>query len=107
MDLRCKADFSDVDTFFSQGFSEVDKIVDEVGQHAVEYAKEHGDYQDRTGLLRKSNKHEVDNGTLILSNDATAENGYQYAAIVESKGYEVLSGAALEAERGLKQKFEQ
>ena len=106
MDLKCKADFSDVDAYFSDGEWEVEKAMIDVGDNAVKYAEEHGDYQDHTLTLRTSNKFDVEKDRLILYNDATAPNGYPYAAKVESKGYDVLSGAALEAEKELKEKFE-
>lgn len=106
MDLKCKADFSDVDEFFSDGEWEVEKAMIDAGDNAVKHAEEHGDYQDHTLTLRTSNKFNVEKDRLILYNDATAPNGYPYAAKVESKGFDVLSGAALEAEKKLKEKFE-
>lgn len=93
-------DFSDVDTFFDEGMNEVKAGMVEAGEMAVEYAKEHGDYQDQTGTLRKSNEYEVDESGLTLKNET------EYASFVEAKGFEVLSGAALEAERFLKERFE-
>ena len=105
MDLKCETDFSDVDSFFSDGEWEVEKAMIDVGDNAVKYAEEHGDYQDHPLTLRTSNKFDVEKDRLILYNDATAPNGYQYAAKVESK-HDVLSGAALNAERELKEKFE-
>ena len=106
MDLKTNVDFSDVEAYFSDGKVEVDMSMADSGEKAGAYAAEHGNYQDHTGTLRKSNKFEVEEDRLKLFNDATSPNGYQYAAKVESKGYDVLSGAALEAERDLKQKFE-
>ncbi len=106
MDLKCRGDFSDVDEYFSKGEWEVQKAMIDAGDNAVKYAEEHGDYQDHTLTLRTSNKFDVEKDRLILYNDATAPNGYPYAAKVESKGYDVLSGAALEAEKELKEKFE-
>lgn len=106
MDLKCKADFSDVEAYFSDGEWEVEKAMIDAGDNAVKYAEEHGDYQDHTLTLRTSNKFDVEKDRLILYNDATAPNGYPYAAKVESKGYDVLSGAAIEAEKELKEKFE-
>lgn len=106
MDLKCKVDFSDVDAFFNKGKQEVDKAMAEVGENAVEYARQNGDYPNRTGKLRSSNHYQVDEDGLLLYNDATSPNGEPYAATVESKGYDVLSGAALEAERELKEIFE-
>lgn len=100
-------DFSNVDSFFEEGEWEVEKNMIDVGDEAVKYAEEHGDYQDHTLTLRTSNKYDVDKDGLTLYNDATAPNGYQYASSVEAKGYEVLSGAALYAEKRLKEEFEQ
>lgn len=99
-------DFSDVDSFFDEGEWEVEKKMIDVGDEAVKYAEEHGDYQDHTLTLRTSNKYDVDEDGLTLYNDATAPNGYQYASKVESLGFEVLSGAALHAEKRLKEEFE-
>lgn len=99
-------DFSDVDDFFNRGEWEVEKKMIDVGDEAVKYAEEHGDYQDHTLTLRTSNKYDVDKDSLMLYNDATAPNGYQYASKVESKGYDVLSSAAIHAEKQLKEEFE-
>lgn len=93
-------DFSDVDAFFDEGMSEVKSGMVEAGEMAVEYAKEHGDYQDQTGTLRRSNEYEVDETGLTLKNEA------EYASFVEAKEFDVLSGAALEAEKFLKERFE-
>lgn len=98
-------DFSDVEDFFNEGEWEVEKRMIDVGDEAVRYAEERGDYQDHTLTLRTSNKYDVDKDGLTLYNDATASNGYQYASKVESKGYDVLSGAALYAERRLKEEI--
>ena len=106
MDLKCKADFSFFFSYFSDGEWEVQKAMIDAGDNAVKYAEEHGDYQDHTLTLRTSNKFDVEEDRLILLNDATSPLGYQYASSVESKGYDVLSGAALSAERELKEKFE-
>ena len=67
-------DFSDVDSFFDEGEWEVEKKMIDVGDEAVKYAEEHGDYQDHTLTLRTSN--------------------------------DVLSSAALYAEKRLKEEFE-
>lgn len=99
-------DFSDVDSFFDKGESEVKEVEGKVGKEAVEYAVQHGSYQNRTGTLRKSNKYSVSDEGLELKNDAKSPEGYNYASNVESKGYEVLSGAALFAERRLKEEIE-
>ncbi len=95
-------DFSDVDDFFRDGKQEVHRKVEEIGQESEQYAKDHGNYQDRTGNLRSRNGHNVDeNENLELTNSA------EYASYVENKGYDVLSGAALYAQKRLKETFEQ
>ena len=53
-------DFSDVDSFFDEGEWEVEKKMIDVGDEAVKYAEEHGDYQDHTLTLRTSNDYDVD-----------------------------------------------
>ena len=98
MDVR--GDFSDVDKFLKDGEWEVQKKMIDVGKEAVDYAEEHGNYQDHTLTLRTSNKYDVDETGLTLTNEA------EYASYVESKGYDVLSGAALYAEKKLKEEFE-
>ena len=103
---RVDFDFSDVDSFFDKGESEVKEVEEKVGKEAVEHAVQHGSYQDRTGTLRKSNKYLVSDEGLELKNDAASPKGYNYASNVESKGYEVLSGAALFAEKRLKEEIE-
>ena len=102
---RVDFDFSDVDSFFKQGENEVKEVEEKVGKEAVEYAVQHGSYQNRTGTLRKSNKFSVSDEGLELKNDAKSPEGYNYASNVESKGYEVLSGAALFAEKRLKEEI--
>ena len=103
---RVDFDFSDVDSFFDKGESEVKEVEEKVGKEAVEYAVQHGSYQDHTGTLRKSNKYLVSDEGLELKNDAASPKGYNYASNVESKGYEVLSGAALFAEKRLREEIE-
>ena len=87
-------DFSDVDDFFDEGEWEVEKKMIDVADEAVKYAEEHGDYQDHTLTLRTSNDYDVDKDGLTLKNEA------------ESKGFDVLSSAALYAEKRLKEEFE-
>ncbi len=99
-------DFSDVDSFFDEREWEVEKKMIDVGDEAVKYAEEHGNYQDHTFTLRTSNKYDVDKDGLTLYNDAESPKGYQYASNVESKGFDVLSGVALYAEKRLKEEFE-
>lgn len=71
-------DFSDVDSFFDEGEWEVEKKMIDVGDEAVKYAEEHGDYQDHTLTLRTSNDYDVDKDGLTLKNEA------EYASFVES-----------------------
>lgn len=97
--MAVKFDFSDVDSFFDQGYAEVKAVEEKVGKEAVNYAIEHGSYQNRTGTLRKSNKYSVEDDGLVIRNDA------EYASYVESRGYEVSTGAALFAERRLKEEI--
>ena len=74
--MDVKFDFSDVDGFFEQGYAEVKAVEDKVGKEAVDYAVKNGSYKNP-----------------------------EYASFVESKGYEVLSGAALYAEKRLKEEI--
>lgn len=92
-------DFSDVEAFLSEGEADMKATLDKVGQEAVDYAKEHGTYQNRTGNLRRSNKYRVDDEGLTVYNDA------DYASNVEQRGYDVLSGAVLYAEKRLKEEM--
>ncbi len=92
-------DFSDVEVFFSEGYTELDSIINSIGQEAVDYAKENGSYQDRTGELRKSNIAKVDEGLVL-------ENTQEYASYVEAKGFDVLTGAVLYAHKRLEEEIE-
>ena len=103
---RVDYDFSDVDSFFRKEEWNVQKKIIDIGDEAVKYAEEHGSYQDHTLTLRTSNDFDVDDEGLLLKNEAASPKGYNYASDVESKGYEVLSGAALYAEKRLKEEFE-
>lgn len=93
-------DFSDVDKFFEDGEQEVESTIANVGEEAVEDAKANHTYNNRTGNLEASNKYETDKDGLTLSNTA------DYASYVEAKGFDVLSGSALRAEKKLKEVFE-
>ena len=104
MDIR--ANFDGVEAFFRDEEWEVQKKMIDVGEKAVRYAEDHGTYQDHTLTLRTSNKYDVDESGLTLYNDAESPEGYNYASNVESKGYDVLSSAALYAEKQLKDEFE-
>lgn len=93
-------DFSDVKRFLSNEEWEVQKKMIDVGDEVVKNAEEIGNYQDHTLTLRTSNEFDVDETGLTLRNTA------EYASFVESKGFEVLSGSALLAEKRLKEEFE-
>lgn len=95
-----ESDFSDVDQFFNDGEWEVEKTMIDVGDEAVKDAKENHTYQNRTGNLEASNGYDVDKDGLALENTA------DYASYVEAKGFEVLSGSVLRAEKKLKEMFE-
>lgn len=95
-----ESDFSDVDQFFNDGEWEVEKAMIDVGDEAVKDAKANHTYQNRTGNLEASNGYDVDKDGLTLENTA------DYASYVEAKGFDVLSGAALRAEKKLKEIFE-
>lgn len=83
-------DFSDIDKELSQAEEYVRSEFTAAGKLAVEYAKEHGNYKDHTGHLRRSNKF------IATSKSLTIENTADYASNVEAKGYDVLSGAFLQ-----------
>ena len=98
--MGVEADFSDVDTFFEDGKWEVEKKMIDVGEESKQFAEDNGNYKDHTCNLRKSNDYDVNDSGLTLENRA------DYASYVESKGYDVLGGAALHAEKRLKEEFE-
>ena len=93
------SDFSDVDKFFDDGEWEVEKAMIDVGDEAVKDAKTNHTYKNRTGNLEASNDFDVDKDGLTLENSA------DYASYVEAKGFDVLSGPALRAEKKLKKIF--
>lgn len=93
-------DFSDIDKFFEDGELDVESAMANVGEEAVEDAKANHTYKNRTGNLESSNEYETDKDGLTLSNTA------DYASHVEAKGFDVLSGPALRAEKKLKEIFE-
>lgn len=90
-------DFSDVEDVLSDMQDELEREMSSVGEQAVQYAREHGNYRNITGNLRRSNKYKVDESGLTIYNDA------DYASNVEQRGYDVISGAALFAEQRLKE----
>lgn len=93
-------DFSDVDKFFEDGELDVESAMANVGEEAVADAKANHTYKNRTENLESSNGYETDKDGLTLSNTA------DYASYVETKGFDVLSGPALRAEKKLKEIFE-
>lgn len=95
-----ESDFSDVDQFFNDGEWEVEKTMIDVGDAAVKDAKANHTYKNRTCNLEASNDFDVDKDGLTLEDSA------DYASYVEAKGFDVLSGAALRAEKKLKEIFE-
>ncbi len=94
-------DFSDIAPALKEFETKTRKQMESVGQKAVDYAKENGNYHDVTGRLRASNKYKVEQSakgaTLEVYNDAP------YAADVEAHGKDVISGAGLYAEKLLKE----
>lgn len=95
--MDVESDFSDVEKYFEDGKWEVQKAMIDVGDAAVKDAEENGTFQDHTLNLRISNEFDVDEDGLTLQNTA------EYASYVEAKGFEVLSGAALRAEKKLRE----
>jgi len=90
-------DFSDVASWFDD---EKSRVLAKEHEIANESVKDNGSYQDRTGVLRASNEGEVDEEGILLKNET------EYASYVESKEFDVLSGAALHAEKRAKEEFE-
>lgn len=95
--MDVESDFSDVEKYFEDGKWEVLKAMIDVGDAAVKDAEENGTFQDHTLNLRTSNEFDVNDDGLTLQNTA------EYASYVEAKGFEVLSGAALRAEKKLRE----
>ena len=105
--------------YIAQDDRNIEMILHRIGQEAVNWARENGNYTDRTGNLRNSIgyvifKHRVDiafegnqpakqNKDVIinLTKDKIPNKGYalvvyagmEYGIYVEAKGYIVLSGA--------------
>lgn len=81
---------NEIEAFFAKGREEVKAYFDDLGSRAEALNKEEGDYQNRTGNLRRSNYHTATADELVLGNSA------DYASEVESKGYNVIdSGVKL------------
>lgn len=80
----------EIEHFFTEAKHEVKEYLEDLGRRAEEANIREGDYQNRTGNLRRSNYHEADEDGLTLGNRA------DYASEVESKGYNVIdSGVKL------------
>lgn len=93
----CRFDFDDIPDVLETSRATAVSAMDKVGKEAVEFARQNGSYRDVTGYLRSRNQYKADGDKLTLFNDAP------YAAAVESRGKDVLNGAALFAESKLKQ----
>jgi hypothetical protein len=96
-----KYDLSRLKSFVNQIPQKVIETEQRIGEEAVNYAIEHGNYHDVTGRLRASNRYKATESGLTLYNEAP------YASDVESRGKDVLSGAALYAEDLLKRECEE
>lgn len=68
---------------------------EKVGREAVDYAVANGTYRNVTGRLRASNGYKSSKDGLTLYNDAP------YAKDIEARGEDVISGAALYAQKRL------
>lgn len=85
------------------GFPDIERLVKDevrrkfksVGANAVAHAVEHGNYTDRTGRLRRSNRYRATDEELVIENTAP------YASEVESRGYDVTASAVLNAKKEL------
>ena len=95
MRLKVKADTSALNKALDDFEKGMKAKLQEIGQRAVEYAVEHGEYHNVTGRLRRSNKYEVTRNGLRIYNDAP------YAEEVQNRGLDVINGAALYAESEL------
>lgn len=93
--FRVRVDTKAIDSALAEFEKKIESKLHEVGQEAVAYAVEHGEYHDVTGRLRSSNKYEVKKNKLRICNDAP------YAEEVQNRGLDVILGAALYAQREL------
>lgn len=92
-----KSDFSDIADFLEECKEQRMRELERIGEEAVAYAQEHGNYRDVSGRLRASNRYEISENGLKLINDAP------YAADVEARGKDVLAGAYAYARQKIKQ----
>lgn len=130
--MGTKVDVSGIDEAFEQWEAEGWDAVADVGLEAVQYAKEHGEYKNRTGRLRNAPGYAVVKDGEIIKIEVPADgnqsearketenfllygkrpqnglilaDGMKYASFVESKGFDVLSGATLHADSELERKL--
>lgn len=81
---------NEIERFFTESRQEVKDYLTDLGQRAMEANIAEGDYQNRTGHLRRSNYFNADEDGMELGNSAS------YASEVESRGYNVIdSGVRL------------
>ena len=130
--MKIKSDCSGFDEFIQEADLEINMTMAEVAKEAVHYAKQHGTYQNRTHNLRSAVGSAVVRDGEIIDLYVPAETGHadakgktenliiygerpkdgiiiadgmEYASFVESKNYDVISTAALVAEKQAKRKF--
>lgn len=80
--------------------SKAEERIREIGQSAVEVARQNGTYHDVTGNLRRSNGFEYSNGTARLYNSAP------YAEEVSARGHDVLDSATAYLQEELSKKIQ-
>ena len=125
--MKIEKDLSGLDNIDKLEDELWDAVAD-VGLHAVHYAKENGEYKNHTHNLRNAPGYAVVRDGKIIKMEVPADgnhpearketenfinntekptnglvlaDGMHYASYVESKGYDVLSGAALFADKQL------
>ena len=130
--MSVKVDVSGLNEAFEEWESDIWGTVAESGLDAVKYAKEHGEYKNRTGRLRNAPGYAVVKDGEIIKLEVPANgnhpearketenfllygkrpqnglilaDGMKYASFVESKGFDVLSGAVLHADSELERKL--
>lgn len=130
--MKIKIDLSGLDEFTEKADKEINEAMTDIGKEAVAYAKEYGNYQNHTHNLRNavgmavvrdgeikelyipsgSGHAEAKEKTeaLIMQSEKPNDgiilaDGMEYASFVESKEFDVLSGAALYAQKQAKAKF--
>ena len=87
MGMKTRCNLSDILAQLSDAPRQVEQVFDTIGEDAVGYAKEHGNYKNHTWNLRTHNMYERDQQHLVV------KNTMPYASNVEHKGYDVLTGA--------------